>query len=139
MTIIRSVLALAFIAGCATDELYDPTGTWAMTAHWGTGTCGVSAPAAQYVTVLESRGAFVATTGEANESTTGGIDRTADSATLTVSIVNSDVNSDGGSTRATIALTATANESSQITGSGSITMTGGASCRQSFTLTGGIQ
>lgn len=120
-----------------TPELFDPTGTWAMTFTWGAGNCGLTGTTPQQLLVTRSGDRFLVGTGSPNETTSGQVTRTASSADAAITVQNSDVYEDGGSTTAVITINARAT-SSGLTGSGSAMFAGGVACTHAYTLRGNI-
>ncbi len=133
------ILTIALTTACATDELFDPTGTWAMNGRYGTGTCQPSSPAFTVdVLIAESRGDYVATTAVPNETTTGTIATGETSAQINLTMRNSDVLGDGR-VQGVATLQASSDENLAITGSGTLSLSGAVSCSHSYSVTGTLR
>jgi hypothetical protein len=133
------LLCVMLCSACATDELYDPTGTWAMSFRWNPGGCQATGSVARSILVVQSGEEFLVATGKAGETTTGGIRRSTSDAELSVTITNRDVLNDGGSVTSTVTIDATADDASAISGFGSVNLSGATICSQSFAISGSLQ
>lgn len=136
----KLVACAVLLAACVQEEeTIDPTGFWNMRATWTVGNCNAAGTVAQPITVVKSGDRYLATTGVATEVTTGTVQATHELAQLDLVIDNADAKNDGGSTRARVTLSATADDELTIRGSGSVTLSGATSCSQNFALTGQLQ
>lgn len=134
-----ALLCSILFSACATDEIYDPTGTWAMSFRWNPGGCQATGSVSRSVLVAKSGEEFLIATGKPNETSSGFVRASTSDAELAVTISNRDVLNDGGSVTSTLTIDAIADDAANLSGSGNVSLAGGTTCSQSFTISGSLQ
>lgn len=133
---IIALLLVTLVVGCASDSLYDPTGKWRMTLAWGNGTCGLEDTSQQSVLVTRAGDDYLVASDDPADAASGVVTITALDATVDLTLAQADILDDGGSTSGELRIRATADESNQISGSGSVVLRGQITCQQSHSVTG---
>jgi hypothetical protein len=130
--------AVTLLAGCASDDALDPTGTWSTTVTFGAGDCGFTGTLQDIWTVTKSANGYAISSSDPNQTLSGTFTCDSDSCELSAQVIETGTLTDGTPFTGNIAYNYSLTTDDKIAGSGSASVSpqGGSTCTQAFTASG---